>query len=331
MTTPVLVDVTRGALVESRHRGLIAVVDAQGNLQQHLGDVETQVCMRSLAKPFQALPVITSGAAQAFGFGPEVLALFSGSLSGQDFQVELVTQVLARLGLDLEALQCGTHPPLHRGAAQALSQERLKPTPLHHTCAGKHASMLALCVHHGWPLEDYLSVDHPVQQLILRTVARMVGVPPDRISVALDGCGAPVFYAPLKNIALGYARLAGAMKDSPGGALMAAILAHPRHIAGDGRLDTEIMTALPGRVFAKSGAEGGYAMALADRGLGAALKIEDGQARALNPAVVTVLEQLGCLTDEAREALKSYFSPLILNHRKEEVGRIKPVFKLAEG
>ncbi|MBM4273658.1 MAG: asparaginase [Deltaproteobacteria bacterium] len=328
MTTPVLVDVTRGALVESRHRGLIAVVDAQGNLQGHLGDVEIQVCMRSLAKPFQALPVITSGAAQAFELGPEVLALFSGSLSGQDFQTELVTQVLARLGLTVEALQCGSHPPLHRGTAQSLNKGGLKPTALHHTCAGKHACMLVLCVHHGWPLENYLNMDHPVQQLILGTVARMVGVPPDRISVAIDGCGAPVFYVPLKNIALGYARLAAAEKGSPAGKLMEAIFSHPRHIAGDGRLDTEVMLALPGRVFAKSGAEGGYAMALADRGLGVALKIEDGQARAMNPAVVAVLEQLGYLTAEAQEALKSYFSPPILNHRKEEVGRIQPVFKL---
>lgn len=329
MTTPVLVDVTRGALVESRHRGVIAVVDAQGGIRHQLGDPETQVCMRSLAKPFQALPVITSGAAQAFGLGPQELALFSGSLSGQDFQVELVTQVLARIGLKVEVLQCGSHPPLHRGSAQALSKAGLKPTALHHTCAGKHACMLVLCVHHGWPLENYLDPDHPVQRLILRTVARMVGVPPDKITVAIDGCSAPVFYVPLKNIALGYARLAAAEKDSPARKLMDAILAHPRHIAGDGRLDTEVMLAVPGRAFAKSGAEGGYALALTDGGLGVALKIEDGQARGLNPAVVTVLEQLGYLTAEAREALKSYFRPPILNHRKEEVGRIQPVFKLA--
>jgi L-asparaginase II len=284
--------------------------------------------MRSLAKPFQALPVLTSGAAAAFGFGPPELALFSGSISGQDFQVELVTRVLARLGLTPEALQCGAHPPLHRGAAQALVQAGLRPTALHHTCAGKHASMLALCVHHGWPLADYLNPGHPVQQLIVRTVARMVGVPPEKIPVALDGCGAPVFYAPLKNIALGYARLAGAQPDSPAGNLMAAILAHPRLIAGDERLDTAVMEALPGRVFAKSGAEGGYALALMDEGLGVAVKIEDGHQRALNPTIVALLEQLGLLSPEAREALAAYGQPPILNHRKQEVGRIHPAFSL---
>jgi L-asparaginase II len=156
----------------------------------------------------------------------------------------------------------------------------------------------------------------------------MVGLPREDIKVAIDGCGAPVFYVPLKNIALGYARLAGSQPGSPGGKLLDAILAHPRHIAGDGRLDTDVMTALPDQVFAKSGAEGGYALALKERGLGVALKIEDGAARALNPTVVAVLEQLGVLTPGALEALAAYAQPRILNHRKEEVGRIRPAFSL---
>jgi L-asparaginase II len=330
MDAPVLVEVTRGPEVESRHRGQIVVAEASGQVRHHLGDPEVLVCMRSLAKPFQALAVLTTGTAQAFGFGPAEMALFSGSLSGQDFHVELVTQALVRLGLPLEALQCGVHPPLHRGTAQALAKAGLKPTPLHNTCAGKHTAMLALSVHHGWPLEDYLATGHPVQLLIRRTVARMVGVPPDNIPVAIDGCGAPVFYVPLKNIALGYARLAAARPDSPAGILMAAILSHPRHIAGDGRLDTDLMEALPGKVFAKSGAEGGYALALTESGLGVAVKIEDGHQRALNPTVVGVLDQLGLLTPEPREKLAAYFQPAILNHRKEEVGRIREVFSLTE-
>ncbi len=336
MDAPVLVEVTRGPAVESRHRGQIAVVDAAGNLRHGVGDPEALVCMRSLAKPFQALAVLTTGAAEAFGFGAPELALFSGSLSGQDFHVELVTRALARLGLTPDALQCGAHAPLHRPTAQSLAKEGKRPTPLHNTCAGKHTAMLALCVHHGWPLTNYLEVHHPVQDLILGTVARMVGVPRLQIKVAIDGCGAPVFYVPLKNIALGYGRLAGAQPESPAGILMAAILAHPRHIAGDGRLDTDVMLALPGGVFAKSGAEGGYALALTGAGggelgaaLGVAIKIEDGASRALNPTVVAVLEQLGLLTPPAREALASSVQPPILNHRKEEVGRIRPAFALA--
>jgi L-asparaginase II len=328
MNSPVLIEVTRGARVESYHRGHIVVIDAQGNLRHSLGDPEAQVCMRSLAKPFQALPVLTTGAADAFGFGSEEIALFSGSLSGQDFQVDLVKRVLERLKLTPEVLQCGAHPPLHRPSAQALAKAGEKPSPLHHTCAGKHAAMLTLCVHHGWPLDNYLDQDHPVQKLILGAVARMVGVPPPQITVAVDGCGAPVFYVPLQNIALGYARLAGARPDSPGGILMAAILAHPRHIAGDGRLETTAMEALPGRLFAKSGSEGGYGLSLMEGGLGVAFKIEDGAVRALNPTVVAILEQLGGLTPEATAALAPFRQPPIFNHRKEEVGRVKPAFSL---
>jgi L-asparaginase II len=284
--------------------------------------------MRSLAKPFQALALLSTGTAEAFGFGAPELALFSGSLSGQDFHVELVTRSLEKLGLTPGALQCGVHPPLHRASAQALAKAGAKPTPLHNTCAGKHTAMLALCVHHKWPTENYLAPDHPVQHLILGTVGRMAGLPPEDIKVAIDGCGAPVFFMPLRNIALSYARLAASQPGSLGGRLMAAILDHPRHIAGDGRLDTDVMQALPDQVFAKSGAEGSYALALAKGGLGVALKIEDGSVRALNPAVVAALEQLGLLTPTAREVLAPYARPPILNHRKEEVGRIEPVFSM---
>jgi len=328
MDVPVLVEVTRGPEVESRHRGEMVVVDGTGNLRHHLGDPESLVCMRSLAKPFQALPLLTTGAAAAFGFGPEELALFCGSLSGQDFQVKLVEGILARIGLTAQALHCGSHPPLHRPSAQALVQAGEKPTALHHTCAGKHAAMLALCVHQEFPLEDYLNPEHPVQRLIVDAVAKMVGLPPERIPVAVDGCGAPVFYVPLRHIALGFARLAGAAAGSPAAVLRDACLANPRHIAGDGRLETVIMEALPGRVVAKTGAEGGFALALVKEGLGVAVKIEDGSSRPLNPTIVHLLEELELLTPEAQEALAPYHQPPILNHRQQEVGRIKAVFSL---
>jgi L-asparaginase II len=325
---PVLVEVTRGSEVECRHRGEIAVVDRDGNLCFGLGDPKTLVCMRSLAKPFQALPLITTGAAEAFGFGPEELALMSGSLSGQDFQVDLVTRILARLDLTPAALQCGSHAPLHRPTAKALAQAGEKASALHHTCAGKHASMLALCVHHGWPVADYLNPAHPVQQLILKTVADMVGLKPGDIPVALDGCSAPVFYVPLANIARGFARLAAAAPDSPEGIIMAACLSHPRHIAGDDRLETTIMQALPGRVFAKTGAEGGFALALAEEGLGVALKVEDGASRALGPSIIEVLRQLGVLSAEAQTGLEPLWRPVIRNHRKQEVGVLRLAFTL---
>jgi L-asparaginase II len=186
--------------------------------------------------------------------------------------------------------------------------------------------MLALCVHHGWPVANYLDFDHPVQKLILRTVGEMVGTAPENIPVALDGCSAPVFYVPLKNIALGFARLAAAAPETPEGMIMAACLAHPRLIAGDERLETILMDTLPGRLFAKTGAEGGFALALKEEGLGVAVKIEDGASRPLNPTIIEVLDRLGLLSQEARESLKTYWRPTITNHRKQEVGCIRPVF-----
>lgn len=333
---PLLVEVTRGDRVESCHYGHIAVVDHQGRLQAKLGDPDLWVCLRSMAKPIQTLPVITTGAAQAFGFGPAELALFSGSLNGQDFQVALVEKVLSRLGLTAAHLQCGVHAPSHRPTAQTLAKAGQSPGTVHNNCAGKHAAMLALCVHHGWPVAEYLDPQHPVQQLILQTIAQMTEVPADQITVAIDGCGAPVFYVPLSRIALAYAKMAAAAQGSlPSGpvtealaTLTQACLEHPRLIAGDGRLCTDLMQALPGQVFAKTGAEGGYALALVSAGLSAAIKVSDGHARGLNPIVVETLAQLQLLTPAAADALSGYHRPAIKNHRKEVVGQVRPAFIL---
>jgi L-asparaginase II len=286
------------------------------------------VCLRSLAKPFQALPVITSGAAAAFGFGPQELALFSGSLSGQDFHVALVTSVLARLNLTPAALQCGAHAPLHRPSAKALTEAGQHPTALHHTCAGKHAMMLALCVHHGWPVEGYYELAHPVQRLMHQTVAAAAGLAPEEVPTAVDGCGVPTFYLSLSTIARAFARLATAPVGTPEAQILAAGLAHPKNLAGDGRLETVLMEQLSGRVFAKTGAEGGFGLALVQEGLGVAVKIEDGASRALNPVILQVADDLGLLTDAHRQALASYRQPAVLNNRKENVGVIRPRFSL---
>jgi L-asparaginase II len=248
----------------------------------------------------------------------------------------LVEKVLTRLGLTAAHLQCGIHAPSHRPTAQALVKAGQAPTTVHNNCAGKHAAMLALCVHHGWPVEQYLDTQHPVQQLILQTIGEVTGVSIDRITVAIDGCGAPVFYVPLSRIALAYAKFAAAAQGmlsagplTPAMETVArACLAHPRLIAGDGRLCTDIMQALPGRVIAKTGAEGGYGLALTGAGLGVAIKVADGQARGLNPTAIETLNQLQVLTSEAKAALTGYHQPAIKNHRKEIVGQVRTVFTL---
>jgi L-asparaginase II len=334
----VLVEVLRGNRVESLHRGSIAVVNAAGDSIYQAGDPAFEISMRSCAKPLQAIPVIVSGAAERFKFTDQELALFCGSVSGQAFHVEAVRSVLKKIGLTEDALLCGTHPPSHRGTAKELQQKGIKPGPVHNNCAGKHAAMLALCVHHGWDTANYLPLEHPVQQLILATIVEMTGVEKERVHTAVDGCGVPVFYVPLKNLARAYALLAepfllqgtelsGAQQVIK--KLMSAACSHPEMVAGDERICTDIMRLAVKSVFAKTGAEGGYALALFDKGWGAALKIEDGNQRALGPAVIELLQQLGALSDAALAQLNKYHHPAILNHRKEQVGELRPVFRLA--
>jgi L-asparaginase II len=333
----ILVEVIRGNRIESIHRGSIVVATAKGDIISGVGNPKMEISMRSCAKPIQALPVIETGAAKRYGFTDNELALFCGSVSGQDFHVAAVRSVLQKIGLSEQALLCGVHPPSHRQTAKALQQKGIKASPVHNNCAGKHAAMLALCVHHGWPTENYLPLEHPVQQLIFSKIAEMVNLERNKIYPAIDGCGVPVFFVPLKNLAQAYARFAEPFSfkeidfDASKKAikqLMNAARAYPEMVAGDERLCTDIMRALGMAVFAKTGAEGGYALTLFEKSLGVAVKIEDGNVRAMGPVVIEILNQLGVLSAPQREALKSYHYPSIQNHRREQVGELRAVFKL---
>jgi L-asparaginase II len=283
--------------------------------------------MRSCAKPIQALPVITTGAADKFSLTPAELAAMSGSLNGQDFQVNTIKSILSKIGLDERSLQCGVHRPSHRPTAKKLQEEGKKPSLLHNNCTGKHSAMLTLCVHHGWQLNNYTSKEHPVQQLILKTVSSMTNTPVEEIGIGIDGCGVPVFFLPLKNLARSYAKLTYT-SDQATQQLMDAILSHPEMIAGDERVCTDIMRALGKKVFAKTGAEGGYAMSLMEKGWGIAIKIEDGNNRAMNPVVIESLKQLKIVTEKEEDKLKTYHHPVIKNHLKEIVGSIETQFTL---
>lgn len=322
-----LVKVLRGNQTESIHRGHVVVIDTKGTVLYQVGDPEFRICLRSCAKPLQALPIITTGAADRFNVTPAELAVMSGSLNGQDFQVQAIISILNKIGLDESHLQCGVHRPSHRATATTLEQAGKKPTPIHNNCAGKHSAMLTLCVHHEWPLDNYLNREHPVQQLIVKTVASLTEVPTEQIGIGIDGCGVPVFFLPLKNLARSYAKLTSTSNKAIT-RLMEATLSHPEMIAGDERLCTDIMRALGKKVFAKTGAEGGYALSLMEKGWGVAIKIEDGNNRALEPVIIETLKQLNILTKEEEDTLKSYHHPFIKNHRKEIVGTIETQFRL---
>jgi L-asparaginase II len=328
-----LVEVQRGGRVESVHYGHVAVVRRDGTLLAWAGDPRTVVFPRSSFKPFQALPLVESGAFGRSGLGPDALALIAGSHGGTDAQAGLARSILERAGLDDRALQCGAHAPYDEETAVALRARGEEPGPLRHNCSGKHAGMLLYAGALGAPLESYLRPEHPVQRRIFERFVEVLGDPWPDGPPAIDGCSAPTPRLPLASLARAFALLAAgrdaAGREAPGlAAIRDAMMVHPEHVASEGRLDTLLMRALKGRVVSKSGAEGMHAAGLPDRGVGIAVKIADGSRRALGPAVVGVLERLGLLTATERESLAHQAETRLSNHAGLEVGAIRAMLTL---
>lgn len=336
-----LVEVWRGDIVESRHRGHVVAVDGRGRVVARLGEPETVTYLRSSAKPHQAVPLVASGAAARFGLTPPELAVTCGSHSGEPAHEEAVAGMLRKIGLEESALKCGAHEPFSREAAEELRRRGERPRVLQNNCSGKHTGMLALARHLGAPTETYDHPDNPVQQAILSTVAQFSDVPADELAVGTDGCGVPVFGMPLRAMALTYARLVappaefGEETTLACARLVAAMTEAPEMVGGTReRLDTELMRAAGGRVISKVGAEGVYTVGVLPcedwpHGLGLALKIEDGEDRRARPTVVIEsLRQLGALTREAVASLAPYASFPISNHRGDLVGQVRANFEL---
>ena len=325
----VLVEALRGDTVESRHRGAVAVVDASGGLVWSVGDVEALVFPRSSVKPLQALPLVETGAADAFGAGARELALATASHGGEPAHVEAVQRFLAAAGLGGDALACGTHRPLFLDAAVALDRAGEAPSALHHQCSGKHAGFLCTAVHCGEDPRGYIEADHPAQRRVTAALAAMTGHDLRAAPCGCDGCGIPAFALPLRAIARGMARMAdtaglGPERARACGRLLDAMAAEPFFVDGTGGAATEIMSAAPGTVRLKPGAEGVYVAALPALGLGLALKIEDGAKRAAELAVATILDRLGCFDDAARHRLAALLHPELRNMAGRVVGALRP-------
>lgn len=336
-----LVEVTRGDRVESRHRGSIAVVSPSGELVWSYGDPDDFAFIRSSAKPFQLAPFVASGRFDAYDFPnpTESLAIMAASHSGEDRHVRTVQAILRAGGLTREVLACGVHAPYDVETAQRLIRDGEPLTPLRHNCSGKHAGMALHAKAAGWPIETYWQPDHPIQQLSLDTVALMSGIPRSEIVTATDGCGVVSFGMPLRALAHAFARLAdpSGVEDA---ALRAAferirdaMMAHPELVGGDRRrFDTELMRARPGRLVSKGGAEGVRAVAVLPDGaakapFGLALKIEDGDLarRAGDVAASAALARLGALDTEALARLGPLAAPRIKDPRGEVVGEVRAV------
>jgi L-asparaginase II len=328
-----LVQVIRGGHVEGVHLGHVAVVDARGRLLAWAGDPAVPVFPRSAFKPFQALPLVESGAFARSGLGPEALALIAGSHGGTDAQAALAAEILVRAGADERALRCGAHPPYDEATAAALRARGEEPGTLRHNCSGKHAGLLLHAFDRGAPLETYTDPAHPVQRRIFERFAELVDEPWLDPVPAIDGCSAPTPRVPLATLARAFALLAlgvdAAGRPVPGLATVRdAMVAHPEYVASEGRLDTRLMRVLPGRIVTKAGAEGVHASGLLDRGIGIAIKIADGSRRALGPAVVGVLDRLGLLDAAGRGALGPHAETRLRNFAGLDVGSIRAELSL---
>lgn len=332
-------------MAESFHRGGIAVVDGGGRLVVGLGRIAEPTFYRSAAKPFQVLPLITSGAAESFGLTERELAVIIGSHSGEEIHLEVVRSILERVGIGEESLGCGAHMPFDDRAAKALRAAGQAPTVLHNNCSGKHSGMLALAKFRGASLGDYLDPQHPVQREIRAVVALFAGMEEGAVTVAVDGCSAPVFGIPLVAMAESYARLVAGWAGEAGSGgrelaaatrrVVAAMITHPEMVGGTrGRLDTDLMREMAGRLISKVGAEGVQLLGVlpCDRypqGLGIAIKIEDGDIRrARDPVVIETLRQLGLLDGGELARLAPYAGSKVLNHRRLEVGEVRTCFSL---
>lgn len=330
-----LLHVTRGALAESMHRGHIAVVDFQGKVHYSSGDPQAVIFARSSMKPIQALPVLESGAADAFGFTEQEIALLCASHSGEELHTATAAGMLHKLKLGPQHLLCGPHAPFDQSAAAKLAACGQKPTELHNNCSGKHTGMLALALRLGADISGYTAPGHPVQLLMRATVSAVAGYPEADIIIGTDGCGVPVFGLPLQHLAAAYAVLGqlaqtgdSALRNRAAARIIAALRAHPFMLAGTGRYDSKLIEVTKGRIIGKMGAEGVFALTVPELGMGLALKVEDGAQRGLYPVATEALAQLGWLTPAEIGELEDFHRPAVRNWRGDPVGRLLPVFRL---
>jgi L-asparaginase II len=336
MSNPVVVEVTRGALVESAHRGAGAVVDADGQVMMAFGDSERPVYPRSAVKALQALPLVESGAADRFGLSDKEIALACASHSGSEEHVATARAMLAKAGYDGRTLECGAHWPLGEDEVRALARSGSTPSALHNNCSGKHAGFVCLSCTMGVDPKGYVAPDHPVQREVTASIEAMTGARLSEAMRGVDGCAIPAYAVPLAALARGFARLGtghglSRERDKAAARIRASVAAHPVTVAGRGRFDTEMMSLLGARVFIKSGAEGVACAALPEAGLGLAVKVDDGAGRAAQVMIAALIRRFGDFDDERTARLAPFVSPRLSNWNGAGVGLLRPTGPLASG
>jgi L-asparaginase II len=326
MANPILVELTRGMMVESVHRGAVAIARANGSLLFSLGDVDTPIYPRSSLKPIQALPLLESGAADAFGLGEEEIALACASHSGEAMHTRRVAAWLDKMGLGESDLACGPQAPRSEPLRTQMIREGHSPTRIQNNCSGKHTGFLTVARHWEVTTVGYEQHDHPVQRAVAKALAELTDIPTE-FPWGIDGCAAPNFAVPLAAFAQAMAKLADPSslprpRAEAARRIVRAMIAHPALVAGTGRSDTILMEAAGGRAATKAGAEAFYAAIVPEAGLGIALKIDDGTGRAAETAIGAVLDKLRLIGEyqEAREIIRAP----VLNTRNVVVGERRP-------
>lgn len=320
-----LVVTTRGETVECVHHGSYAVVDLQGRLLAGAGDPQALNFTRSALKPLQALPFVEDGGMAHWGFDSRQLALMCASHSGEPVHVGLVAGMLRRIGARPADLGCGCHAPGYYTATGRTPPAQARWSPLQHNCSGKHSGFLAWCRMCKQPLAGYLDPASPLQRRIRDTVASFAGA--GGLAPGIDGCSAPNYALSLASLARAFGRLA--MGDTPAlAAISYAMRRHPDLVSGTMRLDLALMQAGAGDWVSKAGADGVQAIGIRSRGIGIALRIADGNPRALRIATVAVLRGLGLLGPELPAALALLVQDRITNYRGTLVGRVETAFEV---
>ncbi len=331
---PVLVNVTRGGIVESRHRGAFCVVDQDGNTVLAQGNVEEAIFPRSSIKAIQALVMMESGAADKYGFSDEEIALACASHNGEVTHVGVAQSMLNKMDLTKELLQCGSHWPMNEETGRELAMEGETPNTLHNNCSGKHSGFLAYLKHNKVNPTAYTDPSHPLQVAIRETMEDVCSIDLKDAPVGIDGCAIPTWALPLKNLALGFARYSNPEKHFPTKRADAmrriteAVFAAPYMVAGRDRYCSRTMTAFPKKVFVKVGAEGVFTAFVPEKGLGIAVKCDDGAFRGAEIILSAILEDLGVLTkdDFEKAGVGDLYETPLKNRAGTVVGHVQRGF-----
>ncbi len=327
MPNPVLVEVIRGGVIESRHRGAIAIVDGEGKLVSAIGDVGRAVFPRSAIKALQALPLVESGAADHFNLTPQELALACSSHSGEAGHIETARSILEKIGLDESALECGCQRPSNIDASLTLAKNGVLPTNIHNNCSGKHSGFLCLACHGGINPTGYIDGSHTIQKEIKSVMEAMTGAAHAEDHCGIDGCSIPTYAVTLKSIAHGFARFVtgiglSSSRESAAQRIYKACVDYPWYVAGTDRACTCIMAAGKGRVFVKTGAEGMFCAAIPELGVGIAIKCDDGTSRAAECIAAATIANLLPVSDQVAMEIREIGQPTLKNWNGLKVGEV---------